>query len=339
MNRFQFLLDRTAVLFLGVAAGVAIGVAFGNSWGERRTVVPAPIIAPAPTANPAPATAPPPSGTASSASPEPAAAPHASTHGVVADVAAIVPDRTPPHGAILETVRNGGTIRVGVFGDSFGDGVWSALYRLLPAKDGYHIEKYSQQSTGFTRYRSLNLEAHDDSRIGSAPLDVAVIAFGANDVQGVCDGGHCGALMSNYWQQVIGQRITSYVAMLRRHGAMVYWVGLPAMRDPDFDANTSAMEVFYASLMRRLGVPYLDIRPFTVDDQGRYQAYFLADDGSQKLLRAGDGVHMSMNGYLRISKGLAARIRAKVAAARSATAAPSASPVPPLDAPTGQTAS
>ena len=320
MNRIQFLFDRTAVLFLGVAAGVAIGVAFGNSWGGRHAVLPAPVATPIANAPPAIAPPPPASPTA-----QPEAKPEAATpapRGVVAEVPATVPVVAPPQGSLLATARAGGTVRVGVFGDSFGDGVWSALYRLLPAKDGYHVEKFSQQSTGFTRYRSLNLEAHDDGRIGTAPLDVAVIAFGANDVQGVCDGGHCGALMGSYWQQVIGRRITSYVAMLRRHGAMVYWVGLPAMRDPDFDADTSAMETFYAGLMHNLNVPYLDIRPFTVDDQGHYQAYYLASDGTQKLLRAGDGIHMSMNGYLRISRGLASRIRATVAAARSVAPAP-----------------
>ena len=38
--------------------------------------------------------------------------------------------------------------------------------------------------------------------------------------------------------------------------------------------------------------------------------------------RAGDGVHMSMNGYIRITKGLAARIRATVEAAHAAAPAP-----------------
>jgi hypothetical protein len=143
-----------------------------------------------------------------------------------------------------------------------------------------------------------------------------LIAFGANDAQGVCDGGHCGALMGSFWQQVISARVESYVAMLRRHGAAVYWVGLPVMRDAGFDADARAMDEFYRALMQRLGVPYIDIRPLTADGQGRYQAYYSDDDGSPKLLRAGDGIHMSMNGYIHVTKQLAARIRASVAAAK-----------------------
>jgi uncharacterized protein len=122
--------------------------------------------------------------------------------------------------------------------------------------------------------------------------------------------------MGQFWQRVISARVESYIAMLRRHGAQVYWVGLPVMHDPAFDADARAMDEFYRGLMARLDVPYIDIRPITADAQGQYQAYYLDKDGTPKLFRAGDGVHMSMNGYIRITLGLAGRIRASVAAAR-----------------------
>ena len=311
MNWLRILLDRTAVLFLGVAAGVAIGYAFGTGNEKKDAVSLAPEAAPV--VAPRGIAPPPPAG---------AAAPDAATpNGAVAEAGAdskLQVDQ--PTTQIADKARSGGIIHVGVFGDSFGDGVYSALYRLLPAKAGYQVDKYSQPSTGFTRYRRLDLEQHDDQQIDGQPLDVAVISFGANDAQGVCDNGHCGALMGQFWQRVISARVESYVAMLRRHGARVYWVGLPVMRDPAFDADARAMDEFYRALMARLGVPYIDIRPITVDARGQYQAYYLDTDGTPKLLRAGDGVHMSMNGYIRVTKSLADRIRASVTAARGGQA-------------------
>ena len=323
MRRLLLLFDRTAVLFLGVAAGVAIGYAFGSGGSHRDAVVLAPEAAPVQGA-PASEAPPPPAGPAAPEAPP--------IPGVVATPTEPAPIAGgPPSQGLVDAVQAGRPVRIGVFGDSFGDGVWSALYRLLPAKDGYQVAKFSQQSTGFTRYKRLNLEAHDDSQISAAPVEVAVISFGANDAQGVCgDDGHCGALMGAYWQKVIGARVEAYVAMLRRHGAQVYWVGLPAMRDPSFDGDATAMDSFYRSLMARLDVPYVEIRPLTVDGDGRYQAYYTDADGSQKLLRAGDGVHMSMNGYLRISRSLAGRIRASVAAAKADK--PDAAVPPPSNA-------
>ena len=311
MTWLRILLDRTAVLFLGVAAGVAIGYAFGtgNETKEAVSLAPeaAPVVAPRSIAPPPPAGA---------------AAPEAETpKGTVAEPAEnSAPSVDQPTAQITGKVRDGGAIHIGVFGDSFGDGVYSALYRLLPPKAGYQVDKYSQPSTGFTRYRRLDLEQHDDQQINGQPLDVAVISFGANDAQGVCDGGHCGALMGKFWQRVIAARVESYVAMLRRHGAQVYWVGLPVMRDTAFDADARAMDEFYQNLMARLDVPYIDIRPLTADAQGQYQAYYLDKDGTPRLLRAGDGVHMSMNGYIRVTKALAERIRASVAAAKAGDA-------------------
>ncbi|WP_116089874.1 DUF459 domain-containing protein [Sphingomonas crusticola] len=313
MKWLRFLLDRTAVLFLGVAAGVAIGYAFGTGNETKQAVGLAPEAAPVVASREiAP---PPPTGAASHVAPSPGGTTAAPATGAEPIAGPLPAD--PPSAQLLQTVRNGDPIHVGIFGDSFGDGVWSGLYRLLPAKAGYRVEKYSQASTGFTRYRRLDLESHDDAQIDGKPLDIAVIAFGANDAQGVCDGGHCGTLMGSFWQEVIGRRVESYVAMLRRHGAVVYWVGLPVMRDAAFDADARAMDEFYRGLMQRLNVPYIDIRPLTVDGQGRYQAYYADQDGSPKLLRAGDGIHMSMNGYIHVTKGLAARIAASVAAARS----------------------
>ncbi|WP_442677965.1 SGNH/GDSL hydrolase family protein [Sphingomonas sp. ASY06-1R] len=310
MTWLRFLLDRTAVLFLGVAAGAAIGYAFGTGNETKQAVSLAPESAPVATSQPV--APPPPTGTTT---PPSTPATTATTRGEVVEPVPNAVPVDPPTNQLASTVSQGKPIHVGVFGDSFGDGVWSGLYKLLPRSD-YRVDKFSQASTGFTRYRRLNLESHDDSQIDGQPLDIAVIAFGANDAQGVCDGGHCGTLMSDFWQKVIGGRVESYVNMLRRHGAAIYWVGLPVMRDASFDADALAMDQFYARLMQRLGVPYIDIRPLTVDGQGRYQAYYSDPGGSPKLLRAGDGIHMSMNGYMHVTKGLAARIQASVAAAK-----------------------
>ena len=307
MKWLRLLLDRTAVLFLGVAAGVAIGYAFGTGNEKKEAVSLAPEAAPV--VAPRAVAPPPPAGATAPSAPAP--------KGTVAEPTEQGDHAVDqPSAQMSTTVKSGGQIHIGVFGDSFGDGVYSALYRLLPASAGFQVDKYSQQSTGFTRYRRLDLETHDDEQIDGQSLDVAVIAFGANDRQGVCDGGHCGALMGPFWQKVIAARVSAYVAMLRRHGATVYWVGLPVMRDPAFDTDARAMNEFYRGLMTELGVPFIDIRPLTADAQGQYQAYYLDKDGSPKLFRAGDGVHMSMNGYIRITKALAERIRASVAAAK-----------------------
>lgn len=220
---------------------------------------------------------------------------------------------------LLDTMAQGGKIRVGVFGDSFGDGLWSALYRQLPASADYQVVKYSQQSVGFTRYASLNLEDHTAQQIAAdGPVDIAVISYGANDTQGVYANGKAAALFTPEWKRVIGGRVDGLVRLLRSKGAMVYWVGLPKMRKESFDADIAQMNAFYAERMKMLGVPFIDTAPLSVDGSGAYAPY-LPDgpEGKRTLMRANDGIHMSMPGYVHITRGLADRIRGYVEAARS----------------------
>lgn len=317
MTAARLLFDRTAVLFLGVAAGTAIGYAFG----VRQQVEPPPAIvagnaAPQP---PLPTGDTGPSDTVS-LNGRPVPAPPAAAPGAPpAAEPPVVQETRPIQPGIVNAIAAGRPVRVGVFGDSFGDGIWSALYNQLGRKSGYQVIKYSQQATGFTRYRTLNLEEHDRGRLAGAPVDIAVISFGANDMMGVAGGGHVYALLTPNWQAEIGRRVSAYVAMLRAQGAIVYWVGLPKMREAGYDADVVRMNAFYRQLMGQLGVPFVETVPYSVDADGRYAAY-LPDPATGKpvLMRANDGIHMSMNGYIRITRGVAGRIRSYVDKAREA---------------------
>lgn len=318
MRAAALLLDRTAVLFLGVAAGAAIGYAFAS---HDQPEAPGGVTA---------ELAPPADGTAPGETrPGQPAAPLAP--GALPEPPTLAETR-PIQPGIRNAIAEGRPVRIGVFGDSFGDGIWSALYHQLSRKSGYQVIKYSQQATGFTRYKRLNLEEHDRARLAPAPVDIAVISFGANDMMGVADGGHVYALLTPNWKAAISRRVASYVAMLRQQGAIVYWVGLPKMREAAYDADVARMNAFYSGLMAQLGVPFIETAPYSVDGDGRYSAY-LPDPATGKpmLMRANDGIHMSMNGYIRVTRGLAGRIRSYVDRARGD--AGTGAPPPPVVAP------
>lgn len=287
----SFLLDRTFALLLGVGVGAMIGLSFLQHEGGGA--------APAPAAPPAPA----PAMTAAPAAPEPQASPDAA-----------VP--FPPH--LVQALARGEPVTVGVFGDSFGDGIWAALYRRLPKDGTYKVLKFSAPATGFTR--NPDLASDTAARLADQSLDIAVINFGANDVQGLIEAGHGYALFGPRWRAAYGARVDALVAALRAKGAMVYWVGLPRMRAPAYDQQITEMNAFYAQRMAALGVPWLSTTAQTVDATGQFNAY-LADGpkGEMRLMRAGDGVHMSIAGYERISAPLVKRIEAYVA--RAAVAA------------------
>lgn len=287
VGKLILLLDRTAVLFIGIAVGAVIGLAFLGS-GESDEVVagaPAAIVMPQ-------------------------------------DAAAV--DAVPTECAIqfnrslTRSLADGEPVQIGVFGDSFGDGLWAALYRGFRGEEDFVVHQFARQSIGFTRYRSLNIFDDMTERLDEQPVDIAVLSFGANDTQGIYMGSSGAAFMSEEWQEIVGERVDAIVQLLRDRGSIVYWVGLPRMRRSTFDAQVQEMNGFYAARMRQLGVPFIDTVPLSVDEAGAYAAYLPhPESGNRTLVRANDGIHMTGIGYSFLTRGLSQRIRSYVDNARS----------------------
>lgn len=278
-------LDRTAVLFVGLVFGAIIAFAFfpdAKSTGASG-----------------------PEGGDSSA------AALTATPGAPEAVTAVV---TPK---LAAAAAEGRKIHVGVFGDSFGDGIHTSLYRQLPADQNFEVHKFSHPSTGFTRYRTTNLLDDTRRRLDEQPVEIAVLSFGANDMQGIFLDGQGAGFMSDRWKEIVTQRVTEIVELLRSRGAAVYWVGLPRMREAEYDRNVQQMNAFYVERMRALNVPFIDTVAATVDENGAYAPYLPdPEKGGRFNARANDGIHMTMAGYGLLTRELAERIRQSIAQAR-----------------------
>lgn len=290
-RKLAILLDRTAVLFVGLALGGVITFSFFASSEPTSASGPAPGVrqdsaAAAPAAGGAPAP---------------------------------VPFQAVAPGARLAAAAaEGRPIHVGVFGDSFGDGIWSALYRQLPADQNFRVHQFSHQATGFTRYRTTNLLDDTREKFERQPVDIAVLSFGANDMQGIFHEGRGAEFMSERWQQIVTERVGAVISYLRDRGVTVYWVGLPRMREADYDADVQRMHAFYTERMRTLGVPYVDTRAMTVDASGGFAPYLTDPRSGERInARTNDGIHMTIPGYAILTRGLADRIRASVGEARA----------------------
>ena len=292
-GKAAILLDRTAVLFIGLALGGVISFSFFSAnEGSKAEAAPGALPAAQRSPNVIPALA-------------------------QADQPGVVGPR------LSSAAAEGRKIHVGVFGDSFGDGIHAGLYHQLRADQNFEVHKFSHQATGFTRYRTTNLLDDTRAKIDAQPLDVAVLSFGANDMQGVFVDGHGSEFMSDRWKQIVGQRVGEVVALLRQRGAAVYWVGLPRMREAEYDRDVQAMNAFYVERMRQLNVPFIDTLSASVDGSGAYAPY-LRDprSGEQFSARTNDGIHMTIPGYHMLTRGLSERIRKSVEEARVAAGQP-----------------
>jgi hypothetical protein len=219
---------------------------------------------------------------------------------------------------MLSRIAAGQPVTIGVFGDSFGDGFWAALYRRL-GKENVKVLRLSHEGVGFTRYQTTNLEDKTTRQLADEPVDLAVISIGANDTQGLWDGPHAYMFLTPHWKDAYGGRIDRFVSLIRNQGAMIYWVGLPRMREPRYDQDIMALNAFDAQRMAALNVPYLSTRELSVDDKGAFNPYLSSPGAKEpKLMRTNDGVHMTIPGYELLAGPLIARIQAYLARARTA---------------------
>ncbi|MFW2342565.1 DUF459 domain-containing protein [Brevundimonas sp.] len=247
-----------------------------------------------------------------------ATAPETAVADTPIEVEAPVPTTT------LKSRYADGTLTIGVFGDSMADGLWAALYRDLGDLDGVDVVKFSEVSTGLSRYDYVDIQAKSTRQLAERPVDVAVVLFGTNDAQAIVIDGQIHPFGSDGWKAAYAQRVDNLVELMRSRGAEVYWVGLPRMKSGGFDGRMTIINDVVAARMAALGVPYFDTVALTSNEAGGYEAYLSDDDGRRRLMRAGDGIHMSMSGYLRMADPVADRLKADlgVAEAEAATATP-----------------
>ena len=273
----------TAAFVVGVAAGLAL-TPDGRAWIRQPTL----LLGEKANAS-APAERP-------EREPEPAAAP--------------VP-LAPAHVAVtpLDQRLAKGRLRIGVFGDSMADGLYAGLYRDLREQPNFAVTRFSEVSTGLSRYDYVDIQAKTARQLDEQPMDVAVVLFGTNDAQGIEMDGQVRRFGTPEWKAAYAKRVDDLVALLRSRDVAVYWVGLPRMKRDGFDDKMELINEVVSARMRALGVPYIETVALTSNAGGGYEAYLPNADGRRTLMRANDGIHMSMAGYLRMSGPVAERLR------------------------------
>jgi len=280
----------TATFVVGVLAGLVL-TPDGRAWLRHPTIM---------LGDKAAASAPP--APAAPAAPAPVAAP-------------VLPAVTP-----LDARQ--GPLRIGVFGDSMADGLYAGLYRDLQHTPNVTVSKFSQVSTGLSRYDYVDIQARTRGQLDEQPVDAAVMLFGTNDAQGIEMDGQIHRFGSDGWKAAYARRIDDLVALLRSRDVAVYWVGLPRMKRDTFDAKMTLINGVVEARMTALGVPYIETTALTSNSEGGYEAYLPTDSGRRTLMRANDGIHMSMAGYLRMSAPVAARLKRDAGLDRPAAVPP-----------------
>jgi len=200
---------------------------------------------------------------------------------------------------------------IGVLGDSLGDGLWAGLYRLLRRDRNFTVIKKSKVSSGLTQTTFFNWINAAETITTDDEFQIAVVFLGANDQQPLKQDKTWHRFRSAEWTRIYTDRITKLIKALKKKKLEVYWVGLPVMQKDGFDRRAQFLNGLYKKTAAELKVPYIDIRDVTAGEDGKYATHYKDINGKMRLMRADDGVHFTMSGYIVIASRVIAQIRAE----------------------------
>jgi uncharacterized protein len=208
---------------------------------------------------------------------------------------------TPPvQRSYINPFPNGDRYRVVVLGDSLGDGLWSGLYRAFEDDATLEFIQKSKAATGFARTDSYDWNAQLADLLKSDTYQIAVVMFGAEG-QPIRSGRDWLKVGTPGWEEIYGERVEAFIKKLRAANIAVYWVGLPVMRSPGQSTDAEAMNNLFREKAFINGAKFIDTWNGFTDESGRYSAYGPDMTGQVKRLRANDGVHFTMRGYLKLA--------------------------------------
>ena len=196
---------------------------------------------------------------------------------------------------------SGDRYRVLVLGDSLAEGLWSGLYRTFQEDKNLEIVNQSKVSSGFVRVDYYDWNKALDDILKDNNYQMAVVMFGANDNQPIRQGKEYFKPGTDAWREAYGKRVEAFIKKLRDKKLAVYWAGLPIMRSPNQSDDAQFLNDVFREKSFINGAKFVDTWSGFTDDSGRYSAYGPDMEGQVKRLRADDGVHFTMRGYLKLA--------------------------------------
>lgn len=194
-----------------------------------------------------------------------------------------------------------GSVKLFVFGDSLGHGLWSGLYRAFRGDKSIKVVKKTRVSTGFGLPSKYNWNSNLVKILKRQKIDYAAIMIGANDWGGARSKRRWYNIGTPGWQKVYGERIESFMKKLKAANIKSYWVGLPVMRKSRFKKSALILNKIFRQKAAANGVTYIESWSHFADKSGNYRAYGTDIEGRKRLLRANDGTHFTPAGYRKLA--------------------------------------
>jgi uncharacterized protein len=212
-----------------------------------------------------------------------------------------------------------------VIGDALAGGLGAGLARMADSK-AYVVTNRFNEESGLARPEVYDWSNRLPKILESNDFDAAVVMLGSNDRQQMRDGNERYAFGSAEWNRLYGARVDSLLDLLDDAGVKVYWIGLPAMGDADYDAAIKSIVDLQRARAEAKGATFVDMRPHFLAPDGSYTDTGKDDTGAVVKLRGRDGISFFKQGNNRMGQIVLDAFAKSQPAAVAETAQPIAEP-------------
>jgi len=195
-----------------------------------------------------------------------------------------------------------GIYRVLVVGDALAGGLGAGMSRMIEADTRFEIVNRFNESSGLTRIEFYDWASAIPKITASKSFDAVVVLMGVNDRQDIRDGNARYVFRTANWEKSYRATVDRSLAAIQLAGAEVFWISLPPMADPTFDADMRYLSDIQKAQTEHAGGHFIDVRSYFVAADGSYVDRGADDTGVDRKLRARDGITFFKQGNNRFGQ-------------------------------------
>jgi hypothetical protein len=211
--------------------------------------------------------------------------------------------------------------KIFVIGDSLAGGLWAGLARLARDDERISVSGRFKEDSGLARPEIYNWPRALNGILERNQFDIAVVMIGANDGRDIRKGAERLSYGSPEWIAAYKDNMAALLAVLKRSGVAVYWIGLPPMLSRQIDDVATTVTALQREAVDKAGIRFLDIRAQFANADGSYAENGFDLNGEFVRLRSRNGVNLLRSGNDKLASILLEELRRDIEAAQEIHAA------------------
>ena len=212
-----------------------------------------------------------------------------------------------------------GVFRMVVIGDSLARGLGAGLDRLTELDPRIEVIGRNNEASGLARPEVYDWPAALPKILQDGTIDAVIVFLGINDRQPIKVGATRVEFGTPQWLAAYRIKTDSLIRRIKAGGAKVYWINLPPMGNPEFNADMRVIAGIHRERVAREEGQFLDINADLSSPDGSYMESDVDEKGKTRRLRNKDGVNFSRAGNNLMGDLVMSSIRLREGAAELAS--------------------